>query len=391
MDNSTDNYLTDQEFFTDIKLFKLLLNSVGVKHYYESGGSFSLAELIIGDENLRRVYWRIDIIAKLLNLRVYIRPDNGFEEQVAQAKEEIQKESEERRKELFKIINKIEEEEDISLIDVADISWVWDGIYDYMVFRFPKQNTPETEALLKNDIDQYLDNFINNKLSIVRHNYYKFENQKKVLMKMIEEGRHIQLYGTNFILKEEISSNCVIVKNPDFLMIQTVYALEKMEYLEVVDIWTESVAENLDRHQNWMDQKSKKYLHVNLILKRPFIDELNESFREENPKVYLDKYDTDKKVLKIAGKSIPLAKKGKDTDSIKLLETLLKNTNETWHNDQIYADWGIHLDEVMIKNKTYHAGKALNAKIKKVVGLEDFIEHTTTEFRINPRYLKVDE
>ena len=73
------------------------------------------------------------------------------------------------------------------------------------------------------------------------------------------------------------------------------------------------------------------------------------------------------------------------------METVLKDTDKNWWNDEILEDWGYRTDEYTTKNKTYHAGKGLNKKIKDVAGIEDFIEHTTTEFKINPRYLKVDE
>lgn len=95
----------------------------------------------------------------------------------------------------------------------------------------------EIKDTLDLEINKYLDNFINNKLFIARKNYYKFETQKRVLIKIIEEGRKIALYGNNFIIEEKIDEDCISKKSPDFCLIQTVFALQKLGYLKVMDMW----------------------------------------------------------------------------------------------------------------------------------------------------------
>lgn len=386
--DSTNKHLTDQEFFTHIKLFKLLFNHETIENDYEDNDTFKLSDLKIGDEEMGTIYNRINLGSQIANLKVLIKRGYDFDNQILKAKEEIQTKPEDEKKKLTKIIGKIEKGKNIEINEVSAISWVWYEIYNHIRFTPSEYKIPEIEKVFKMEIDKYLDNFINDKLSIIRHNYYKFENQKKVLIKLIEDDKKIKLYGNNFIIKEKITKECFVAKAPEFAIIQTVYALEKLGYLDVVDVWEDIEYKNDFAY----DEKDKiRYINVNLILKQPFIDELNENFREDNPKAYFEKYDSDKKVLKIAGKSISLAKKGKETDSIKLLETLLKDTNKNWWNDEILEDWGYRTDEDTTKNKTYHAGKGLNKKIKDVAGIEDFIEHTTTEFKINPRYLKVDE
>lgn len=386
--DSTNKHLTDQEFFTHIKLFKLLFNHETIENDYEDDETFKLSDLGIGNEEMGTIYNRINLGSQIANLKVLIKKGYDFDNQVLKAKEQIQNKPEDEKKKLTKILGKIEKSKNIEINEVSAISWVWYEIYNHIRFTPSEYKIPEIEKVFKMEIDKYLDNFINDKLSIIRHNYYKFENQKKVLIKLIEDDKKIKLYGNNFIIKEKITKECFVAKAPEFAIIQTVYALEKLGYLDVVDVWEDIEYKN----DLVFDEKDRiRYINVNLILKQPFIDELNENFREDNPKAYFEKYDSDKKVLKIAGKSISLAKKGKETDSIKLLETLLKDTDKTWWNDEILEDWGYRTDEDTTKNKTYHAGKGLNKKIKDVAGIEDFIEHTTTEFKINPRYLKVDE
>ena len=391
--DSTNKHLTDQEFFTHIKLFKLLFGYESIENDYEDNDTFKLSDLKIGNEEMGTIYNRINLGSQIANLKVLIKKGYDFDKQILKAKEEIQNKPEDEKKKLTKIIGKIEEAKNIEINEVSAISWVWYEIYNHICFTPSEYKIPEIEKIFKMEIDKYLDNFINDKLSIVKHNYYKFENQKKVLIKLIEEDKKIRLYGNNFIIREKINNDCFVIKAPDFAIIQTVYALEKMDYLKVVRVWDELQypRDNFDKASFDYNKTPEKYLNINLILEQLFIDELNENFREDNPKVYFEKYDSDKKVLKIAGKSISLAKKGKETDSIKLLETLLKDTDKTWWNDEILEDWGYRTDEDTTKNKTYHAGKGLNKKIKDVAGIEDFIEHTTTEFKINPRYLKVAE
>lgn len=386
--DSTNKHLTDQEFFTHIKLFKLLFNHETIENDYGDDDTFKLSDLGIGNEEMGTIYNRINLGSQIANLKVLIKKGYDFDNQVLKAKEQIQNKPEDEKKKLTKILGKIEKSKNIEINEVSAISWVWYEIYNHIRFTPSEYKIPEIEKVFKMEIDKYLDNFINDKLSIIRHNYYKFENQKKVLIKLIEDDKKIKLYGNNFIIKEKITKECFVTKAPEFAIIQTVYALEKLGYLDVVDVWEDIEYKNDFAH----DEKDRiRYINVNLILKQPFINELNENFREGNPKAYFEKYDSDKKVLKIAGKSISLAKKGKETDSIKLLETLLKDTDKNWWNDEILEDWGYRTDEDTTKNKTYHAGKGLNKKIKDVAGIEDFIEHTTTEFKINPRYLKVDE
>ncbi len=103
------------------------------------------------------------------------------------------------------------------------------------------------------------------------------------------------------------------------------------------------------------------------------------------------KYDKNKKILRIANKNISLIKKGNDTDDIRLLETLLSDKDKLWWNDEILADWGYRVDDKTTKNKVYFSARNLQRKIKHATNIDDFIEFTTAEFNINPRYLKINE
>jgi hypothetical protein len=105
-------------------------------------------------------------------------------------------------------------------------------------------------------------------------------------------------------------------------------------------------------------------------------------------------FDDKTGVLKFADQEIALAKKGKETDSVLLMRTLLKESVGEWKfNDEILVDWG-YSDELQIelpKNKVYFAGQKINNAIALKTKINDFIECNTTKARINPKYLKVDE
>ena len=99
-------------------------------------------------------------------------------------------------------------------------------------------------------------------------------------------------------------------------------------------------------------------------------------------------------LLKFAGQEIELAKKGKETDAVLLLETLIKVEDDEWKfNDEILNEWGYTEADVkrLPKNKVYFAGKKINTAVALKTQIEDFIECSTSKARINPKYKKVDE
>ena len=217
--DSTNKHLTDQEFFTHIKLFKLLFSHETIENDYEDNDTFKLSDLKIGDEEMGTVYNRINLGSQIANLKVLIKNGYDFNKQILKAKEEIQNKPEDEKKKLTKIIGKIEKGKNIEINEVSAISWVWYEIYNHIRFTPSEYKIPEIEKIFKMEIDKYLDNFINDKLSIVKHNYYKFENQKKVLIKLIEEDKKIRLYGNNFIIREKITNDCFVIKAPDSILL----------------------------------------------------------------------------------------------------------------------------------------------------------------------------
>ncbi len=241
-----------------------------------------------------------------------------------------------------------------------------------------------------------MDKLINDKLALSKKNYYKFEAQKRVLIKLIEDDKKIALYGNNFIIKERVDWDGVLVKIPDFCLIQTAYALQKLGYLQVLGVWqsTEYSKKAFDSNNPDYDKEPIEYLNVNLVLEEIFIDEINNQYKKNNPKNVIEGFDEERGVLKFAGQEIELSKKGKETDAVLLMQTLLKEQTTEWkYNDEILADWGYHDEDrkKVPKNKVYFAGQKINNAVALKTQLEDFIECNTSKARINPKYRKIDE
>lgn len=391
---SPDTHLTDQEFYTYIKFFDLVIEKKG---YDDEKTSFKLMDLSAGNEEAGTVFNRIFMSAQLLETPVGIEKGYDFNKEVQEAKQEVDKKPQKEKDKLLKIIKQVEDGKKTKIEDIAALSWFWYGLYEHIRFIPSDYKIPkEIEAIFRTEMNKYLDNFINNRLAIARKNYYQFEAQKKALIKLIEDDAKIALYGNNFIISEKIDGDCTLKKLPDFCIIHTVYALQKLGYLKVVDVWQERKyqkdrfdTESFDYHK-----EPARYINVNLILEDVFVEEINNSYKKNNPKNIFEKFDAKRGVLKFAGQDIELSKKGKETDAVLLLQTLLKQKTTDWmHNDEILEDWGYNDDDQknLPKNKVYFAAQKINNAVAIKTKIEDFIECNTTKARINPKYKKVDE
>ncbi len=384
---SPDKHLTDQEFFTCIKFFDFIIE----KKEIDEEETFGISDLTVGDDEAGTIFNRIFMSGQLLEISVEIEKGYEFKEEIIKAREEAGKKLEKERGKLFKILKNIEDGKKIKFPEVADVSWVWYEVYEHMKFNPSKHQTPEEiEKIFRMEMDKYLDNFINNRLAVSKKNYYAFETQKRVLINLIDEDRKIALYGNSFIVREKIDGKCVYEKLPDFCLIQTVYALQKLGYLKVVNVWEDV---KYKESASW-DNKPIRHINTNIILNQSFIDEINNKYKKDNPKNVLEKFDAKRGVLKFAGKEINLAKKGKETDAVLLMKTLLKVKGDDWkHNDEILADWGYNDEDQKDtpKNKVYFAGQKINNAVALKTQIDDFVECNTSKARINPKYRKVDE
>lgn len=384
-----EKHLTDQEFYTYIKFFDLVIEK---KNLDDDDSSFKVSDLGIGNDEAGYIFNRVFMSSQVLEISVDIEQGYEFNEEFVSAKKKAEEKPEKEKKELLKILNDIKTKKKIKIENIGKISWIWYEVYKYVLFTPSEYKCPKKiENIFRTEINKYLDNFINDKLAIVKKNYYKFKAQKRTLIELIEEDEKINLYGNNFIIKEQINQHCVLKRIPDFCIVQTVYALQKLDYLKVGNAWEEKKYKN---NMSFSEKDIIRYVNVNIVLEDIFIKEINNKYKKDNPKNIFEKFDSKRGVLNFAGQEIELAKKGKKTDAVLLMTTLLKADSDEWkHNDEILMDWGYNYDDQQKtpKNKVYFAGQKINNAVALKTQIEDFIECNTTKARINPKYQKIDE
>jgi len=295
------------------------------------------------------------------------------------------------KEDLDAISEKIKNGKPIKFSETGMLSWAWFEVYDSTHF-LPHQYkiSDETKSEVKKDIDAYLENLINGKLSIVKNNYYKFTILKEAFIQMIEKKGVLKLFGKNFVIKEELNNEGNLKSDPNFCIVQTVYALQHLGYLTVNNIWRDYD----NRNSETISINARYFVSINMTIEDGFISEINDRYKKENPKNVIEGFNKEKGILKFAGAEINLSLKGKETDASLLMNTLYKKDDTDWiYNDEIFEDWKFNQADILKspKNKIYFAAKKINEKVAMKTKIEDFIEFTTEKARINPRYNKVDE
>jgi len=235
-------------------------------------------------------------------------------------------------------------------------------------------------------------NFFSEGLSVPLHTkMFGFKKQKGILIKHIEEKyneyqRNDLEIGHPYIEPQYIGNDrpesvkiTISETNKDkdlFLFVHTMLALEYEKYLEIESFsyGTTGIFDLYDR---------------GFIFKIRLSDKKGVSGQ-----MLFEGYDEKHNLLRFAGQDIELSKKGKETDAVLLMKTLLKEETSEWkHNDEILTDWGYNDDDQkdVPKNKVYFAGQKINNAIALKTQIDDFIECNTSKARINPKYRKVDE
>lgn len=270
--------------------------------------------------------------------------------------------------------------DDFGVKEIQVLDSIIDGIHDslYLQPRYEKKELLK----LQEHIDAYIDKFLNNELFVYDRNYFNFEKQKQCFIEKIKKMQALESYGKNFIVSETISEDRESHPESGFLFIHTLLALQKLGYIEVLRLW----------HSTGGLLEECTY-HASIVVTKSFIDEVNNSYRKDNPSNIIQEFDEKLGILKFAGCEIELSKKGKETDAVLLLKSLLKVEGDDWsHNDEILADWGYNDDDrkELPKNKVYFAGQKINTAVALKTQINDFLECGTTKVRINPKYRKVD-
>lgn len=316
------------------------------------------------------------IKAKKLNfpkLFLYSNVDPKEELHLPPSQDDLARYSENEKKEILQASNNILKDK-FSIKDIKTLLHITSSFLNYIYFY--TNIDKKTRLGIIEVLDDYINQYLNNQLLVVDRSYFTFEKQKQVFFEKIKKSDSIKKYGHNFIISHTIKP--ILSETLEFLFMQTLYAMQKLGYLKVLDFW----------HEN-DDLSDKKYC-ANIVLEDKLIEEINEVYKTENPKTNFEKFDEKRGILNFAGKQIVISKGGKETYPLQLLQTLSKDTSRHWFEDEILEDWGYTEEEAkdLPKNRVYFASLKVNNIVARSIQIDDFIEHTTEKFRINPKYLK---
>ncbi len=386
-------HLTDQEFFTYVKFFDMVVSKNNLAD--EDLNEINVYKFSIGEDESYRRFRRLFNFIRYQDLPVKISESryNKLEEMIGSYAngKDAKEPGKPTKEDLDAISEKIKNGKPIKFSETGMLSWAWFEVYDSTHF-LPHQYkiSDETKSEVKKNIDAYLENLINGKLSIAKDNYYKFNILKEAFIQMIERKGVLKLFGKNFVIKEELNNEGNLKSDPNFCIVQTAYALQHLGYLTVNNIWKD------DEYKEQYSSSSniRYFISINVTIEDSFISEINDRYKKANPKNVIEQFGKPKGILKFAGEEITFSLKGKETDASLLMNTLYKKDDTDWmYNDEIFEDWKFNQADILKspKNKIYFAAKKINEKVAMKTKIEDFIEFTTEKARINPRYNKVDE
>lgn len=389
MEEQKPKFLDEGVFFLRTKFRDLMLGT----------DDFGLVDLALS-QHKDSYFDEIDLLTKcyddwLYSILVEIEKPQNFDNDILS---EIQKNAETDKNrpkaEYTKIISKLTNDKRLTIAEVFSLSWIWRGD-TYRAIRFTPTDyklTNEQKSEIQKKTSEYLNLFENDALRVDKRNYYRFEMQKKVFIERIENQNMIAKHGNNFILSESVNSSNLSKKDPNFLLLQTAYAMQDIGYLTVHNAWRDGASNSLYAD---MLGNGDYVLHVNIEINDNLLALLKQEYQKQNPKNLVERYDASKGILKFAGQEIQLGKKGKETDAMRLMETLAKIDPDEWiERGEVYMEWGLTKDDQdqMAKNKVYYAKQTINEAVARKTKIEDFIEGATLKWRINPLYQKrVDE
>ena len=338
-------------------------------------------DLVALYETIPERYYDEDVLLELLNdnmelderWELHLYNDSEYRSKLPKTKEELQRFNRKQHSKILSICTRIEKSkftyEEYQFVKLALPTWI-----DHDIYLLPKEDIDQDDNDLKSLLDNYINLYINWELLVDWVNYYNFQKNKELFIRLIRETKALEQYWRNFIVTNNLYGK-PFYQDKESLFAHTVYALEYLWYLKVLDI---------DAH-SW-DYPTYK---INILPKESFKELIYQDFKKENPKTIIEWYDEKKWVLTFAWKKISISKSWKETDASLLIKTLLKTQWDDYHhNDEIYEDWGFNEEDIekASKNKIYFAWQKINKDIQLATWIEDFLDITTTKARINPKY-----
>lgn len=250
-------------------------------------------------------------------------------------------------------------------------------------FEFDADLPKKTKDVLGRILDDYIDNFIQDRLVIDTVNFLKFERQKEELLRGLEFS-YLREYGDTFVYKTHEHLPYLGDKTDrelSYLFIHTLTALEKLGYLSVerirvfdMDVPPEKQTENY-KVKITVTQKLREEAQA-----------LYGSFKKKTEELKpMTLFNSKESILSFKGKEIEISK-SKNTNPHYLLETLFKDKEKAWSYDEVAEDWSQDYGRDSW-TQYYNAGYSVNEKIEKKTGIKDFLILTNKSVTINKRYL----
>ena len=234
------------------------------------------------------------------------------------------------------------------------------------------------ERKLKKFVNDYIDDFIKDKLVRKRGNSYNFSEQKRQLFYELVPMQ--ELYGKSFVLEypDKYMTGSRIEMNTDFLFIHSIIALEILEYLKIEDLWIyDAVSLPKEQSANYKVRLTlgEKYFDE----RREVVSKLGEGVKEEI------KFDADTSTLFFRNTKIIISKT-RNKGGHFLLTTVFKDKEKIWEYDEIAEDWGEEYKKDDWR-KYYNAGYSVNEKVAKKTTFTDFLVIGNKTICINKKYL----
>jgi len=251
-------------------------------------------------------------------------------------------------------------------------------------FEFDVDLPKKTKEVIGSLLDEYINQFIGDKLRIDNANFLKFEKQKDHLLRELQ-GFYLGSYGNTFVYKksERLGFIDKAEWESDYLFVHTLIALERLGYLTVASMWVFDM--DLPPEKQTENYKVKMTVTEKLREEADKIFGLTHKKQDASKISSLPVFDLKRSILSFKGKDIVIAK-SKNTNPHYLLETIFKDKKKTWGYDEIAEDWE-YLYKKEDWKRYYYASYSVNEKVEKKTGISDFLDITNKSVCIKKEYL----
>lgn len=263
-------------------------------------------------------------------------------------------------------------------------------------FQFPTKLNSKNRKKIDAFLAFYIKEFINDNLAINKKSYYRFEKQKEsMLYELKQEANNM---GNTFIIEstEQNSYN----PRPDYILtgkselfIHTLIALEKLEYLNIENIWVTDM--DIPPEDQTMTYKVRITILPELIEKwhkaDNWLTDLAPTKLKEESKNKPPIFDADTSILTIQDDQAIISRTKNSNPHI-MLSLLMKKPYKVWEPAELWAKCFNRDIENYTTRKDWkrlsNTGRDLNEKIALQTKVKDFVSVKTTSIQINKKHIK---